>query len=161
MKAEKAWKVLGFLKAVSYTLFSILFIALFGGAFLPISGAFVSDIILWFAISVGLAAVYIRAAHHYRRRLAERKGETIGMLSTLYDVSYEILGLLGGGFFGILFASVAWSEYQKAEGFSEGMLLVAGLGTIGVGACCTCLVKFWRYQRANSEIELHDPPGMT
>ena len=161
MKVDKAWNVLGILEAVSCTLFTILFIALFGGAFVPISGSFVSDMILWFAITVGLAAVYIRAAHLYRRRLAERKGETIEMLSTLHDVSYEILGFLGGGFFGILLASVAWSEYEKAGGFSEGVALMAGLATIGVGACCTSLVKFWRCQHANTEMELPDPPGMT
>jgi peptide/nickel transport system permease protein len=50
------------------------------------------------------------------------------MLSTLSDISYEILGLLGGGFFGILFSYAAWSEYNKAGGFSENMLLMAGLG---------------------------------
>jgi len=100
----------------------------------------------------GLAAAYVRAAHIYRNRLAARKGETIDVLSTVSSVSYEVLGLLGGGFFGILFAYLANTEYHKAGGFSGNTLLMAGLGVIGLDAFGVSLVKFLRYQRANKTI---------
>ncbi|MHC1724517.1 MAG: hypothetical protein AB9866_00580 [Syntrophobacteraceae bacterium] len=161
MNLGKAWSLLSILRAGFCTLFSILFIALFGGVFLPIVGHFVTDTLLWFAVSSALAGSFVRSAHVYRSRLAARKGETIDVLSTLSDVSYEVLGLLGGGFFGFLCPSLAWNEYRKVCEFTGNMLVVTGMAVVGLGACGVPLVKFMRYRRANTSIKSYDPPTFT
>lgn len=149
MKLDDIWSLLGIFKAGSLTVFSILFIALMGGVFQPILGHFFADMLLWLGLSVALAAIYVRAAHLYRRRQAAQMGGTIKALATLSDVAYEVLGLLGGGFFGILFASLAWNEYHRVGAFAGHVPLMTALAAIGVGACIISLFKLARYLRTD------------
>jgi hypothetical protein len=150
MKRDDGWSLLGIFKAGSLTVFSILFITLMGGALLPIVGNFVADMLLWLTTSVALAAVYVRAAYVYRRRMAAHTGGTVDALATLSEVAYEVLALLGGGFFGVLCASLAWDEYHKAGEFAGHAPLMTGIAAIGLGACIASLVKLGRYMRTDT-----------
>jgi hypothetical protein len=156
MNKDSGWNLLGIFRAGSMTAFSILFIALMGGVFLPVVGDFLIDILLWFAMSLALVTFYVRAAYAYRRRLAERTGMTVDALATLSEVTYEVLFLLGGGFFGILFASVAWDGYRKGGSLSGETLLMAGVAAILLCACAVSFVKFLRYMRTDTNIEHSD-----
>jgi hypothetical protein len=149
MKLDDSWSLLGIFKAGSLTVFSILFIALMGGAFQPVVGHFFADVLLWLGVSVALAAIYVRAAYVYRRRQAAQMGKTVHVLATLSDVAYEVLALLGGGFFGILFASLAWDEYHKAGAFAGYAPLMSVLSAIGLGGSVVSLVKLGRYLRTD------------
>jgi hypothetical protein len=60
----------------------------------------------------------------------------------------KVLVLLGGGFFGILFASLAWDEYRTA-GFAGNVALMSVLGAIGLGACVVSLAKLGCYLRTD------------
>lgn len=156
MRLDRGWDLLGIFRAGSLTVFLILFITTMGGALLPVAGNFVTDMLLWFVLSVSLAAAYVRAACAYRRRQAEHKGETVPALAVLSEVAYELLALLGGGFFGILGASLAWDEYRKAGAFAGYAPLMTGIAIIGLGACAVSLVKFGRYLRIDMTIEDSD-----
>jgi hypothetical protein len=155
---DKAWNILYIFKTVFLTAFSVLFIALFGGVFLPVSGNFVADLLLWFVLSAGSAYAYVRTAHAYRRGLAMRQGKTLDLLSTLSDIVHEVLGLLGGGFFGILFGYAALNEFRKVGRLSGDVLLMAGLTVVSSCAFGFSLMKFLRYQRAATIIVPPDPP---
>jgi|GEM_PF-1910569 len=150
---DRGWDLLGIFKAGSLTVFSILFITTMGGALLPVAGDFLIDMLLWFILSAALAAAYVRAAYSYRRRLAAQTGKTIHVLAVLSEVGYELLALLGGGFFGVLGASLAWDEYRKAGAVAGYAPLMTGIAIIGLGACAVSLVKFGRYLRTDMTIE--------
>lgn len=153
MTWDRGWDLLWVFRAGSLTVLSILLITLMGGALLPLTGDFLTDMLLWFLLSVALATVYVRAAYGYRRRLATRTGRTVHALAVLSDVACEVLALLGGGFFGILGASLAWDEYRKAGEFAGNVRLMAGIAVIGLGAFAFALVKFGRYLRADMTLE--------
>ena len=153
MRLERGWDLLGIFKAGSLTVFSILLITVMGGALLPVVGDFLTDMLLWFILSLALATAYVRAAYGYQRRLAAHKGETVHALAVLSVVAYEVLALLGGGFFGVLGASLAWDEYRKAGAFAGHAPLMTGIAIIGLGACAVSLVKFGRYLRTDMKIE--------
>ncbi|MEN6320337.1 MAG: hypothetical protein ABFD82_16495 [Syntrophaceae bacterium] len=153
MSRDTGWNLLGIFRAGSMTVFSILLIALMGGVFLPVVGDFLTDILLWFVMSLALVTTYVRAAYTYRRRLAEHTGMTVDALATLSEVTYEIFSLLGGGFFGILFSSLAWKEYRNSGSLSGDTLLMAGMAAIFLGACAVSFVKFLRYLRTDTKID--------
>jgi hypothetical protein len=83
-------------------------------------------------------------------------GKTVDALATLSDVAYEVLALLGGGFFGILFALLAWDEYHKAGAFAGYAPLMSVLAAIGLGGCVVSLVKLGRYLRTDITAEHSD-----
>lgn len=158
MKVNHGWDLLKIFKSCFLTLLSILLTTLMGGVLLPFVNHFLTDMILWLSLSVALAVGYMRAAYAYRRRLAKRTGEVVNnALSILSDVSYEVLALLGGGFFGVLFSWLAWKEYRNASGFAGYAPLMTCLAVIGLGACMTSLVKFLHYLRTDMTIELPKP----
>jgi len=134
MRWDRGRDLPGIFKAGSLTVFSILCITTMEGALLPVAGDFLIDMLLWFILSAALAAAYVRAAYSYRRRLAAQTGKTVHALAVLSEVAYELLALLGGGFFGVLGAFLAWDESRKAGAFAGYALLMAGIAIIGLGA---------------------------
>jgi hypothetical protein len=154
MKIDHAWALLDIIRAGSLTVFSILLITVMGGALLPVVGDFITDMLLWFALASVLAVSYVRAAYAHRRRLAAQTDASVSFLVTLSDVAYEVLSLLGGGFFGVLCASLAWSEYRKNGVFGGHAPLMAGLAVVGLCACISTLVKLGRYLRRDMTVDM-------
>ena len=119
------------------------------GALLPLVGDFLADMTLWLPMSLLLATAYVRTACAYRRHHAEQTGESVDLLTTLSQITHEVLALLGGGFFGVLCAYLGWDEYHKTRAFAGNVPLMTSLTVVGLGSFVVSLIRFGRHLRTD------------
>lgn len=147
MDTTPAWNLLRVIRAAMLTFFTIVFAGLFGGAMLPLTHNFVVDALVWLALTGGVAVWHVRAAYRYTRREAAEFGHHLGVLQTLAEVAYEVMGLVAGGFFGALFAALTVQEYRKTA-FGGDTPLMLGLCVLSLGGFAFCVRRALRYVRA-------------
>lgn len=139
------------LKSGILIVFSIIFITLMGGAMVPMVNNFIVDMLIWLTLCVFVMVVYVRAELRHLRREAIEGVRAPGILIALDEISYDLLGLMGGGFFGVLFTSLVKGEYDKAGSFSANVLLLATLGVLGLGFCLASFLKLMRLLRETAD----------
>lgn len=129
------------------TIFSIVLVSIMGAVFLPLMDNYLENLLIWFVASAFFAATYTKIAYSYHRHIAERNHVVFDRLSTFGDIGFEVLALIGGGFFGVLFGFMAWNQYHKTGLLNQGTCLLAGCAVIFLFLFCLTVWKSIRYVR--------------
>jgi len=129
-------------KAGYLTLFSILIMSMMGPVFFSPTSVYFVDALLYLLILVGLAVGYFRVAHAYYART-----EQLTWLESLREITYELMGLFGGGFFSVLCGWIAIKDWREQGALVGNNRYVAVAAVIFLGAIIYSIQRFVHYLR--------------